>query len=121
MQDQKLKHKLEGLGKVYANQLIMKDIRKDSISGIIEEEGLTNTSIHFSEWWNGEGIDFLINDTKHISLHMEEIKLIMIAAIASNMINTKECKEEARLLKLSGKERKQRIKALRKRYKENDL
>ena len=49
--------------------------------------------LHFSEWWNGEGIDITLPDETTIKLHMEEITAIVTAAIAFGMVDLKECKE----------------------------
>lgn len=65
----------------------MKNIRRNSITGIIESQGLTEVSLHFSEWWNGEGMDFTIDDKKTISLHSEELHAIILAGLAAEMVD----------------------------------
>ena len=40
----------------------MNDLRRSGIVGIIEVDGLQPTSLHFAEWWNGEGFDVTINN-----------------------------------------------------------
>lgn len=74
----------------------MMDMHKRSVTGIYEDErGLTPVSIHFSEWWNGEGMTFEFNDQKHINLHSDELQALCAIAIASGMIDVKQCKKDA--------------------------
>ena len=44
----------------------MKNIRRNSLSGIVETEsfGEKNVSLHFAEWWSGEGVDFTFDENK---------------------------------------------------------
>lgn len=77
-----------------------KDIRFDSITGLLEDnEGLVPISLHFSEWWNGEGLDFTFYEPdqseKKVSFHMNEIKNLAIAALAAGYIDLNEIKEGA--------------------------
>lgn len=62
------------------------NFRRDTISGLIPIDGLIDGEILFTEWWNGEGIDFEIElkadkSKKQFSLHADELE--NIAAIAA--------------------------------------
>jgi paraquat-inducible protein B len=70
--------------------------RDNAQSMIYEYDDLNGKrqGLHFSEWWNGEGIDVtLTDDVTTVKLHMEDITAIVTAAIAFGMVNLKECKE----------------------------
>jgi hypothetical protein len=64
------------------------NFRKNALAGIIENDGF---SIHASEWWNGEGLDFSIDvkgsPPKTISLHIEELESLVILAAAMKFID----------------------------------
>lgn len=94
----------------------MKNIRRNSITGIIEKEGLTTVSLHFSEWWNGEGMDFNFDDKKFVSLHSEELKAMMVAALAAEMIDMGSVMEEVVEIKADSKRREEHIEMLRSNY-----
>ena len=94
----------------------MKNIRRNSITGIIESEGLTNVSLHFSEWWNGEGMDFNFDDKKFVSLHSEELSAIMVAALAAEMIDMGSVMEEVVEIKADSKRREEHIERIRSNY-----
>ena len=94
----------------------MKNIRRNSITGIIESEGLTKVSLHFSEWWNGEGMDFNFDDKKFVSLHSEELKAMMVAALAAEMIDMGSVMEEVVEIKADSKRREQEIERMRSNY-----
>jgi len=89
-----------------------KDIRFDSITGFLEDNtGLSPVSLHFSEWWNGEGLDFIFSSSdkseKQISLHLNEIKNLAIAALAAGYLDLEEVKEGSE--KLLGKKVENKI------------
>ena len=96
------------------------DLRKNGMVGVIAYEVLSSdgeNSIHFSEWWNGEGLDITLErsgqlDTK-ISLHMDDMAALVTAFIATGMVSIKECKERAKELIKQSEEQKQRIKEFR--------
>lgn len=78
---------------------MMIDMHKRSITGIYEDDqGLVPVSIHFSEWWNGEGMTFEFNDQKHINLHSEEMQALFAIAVATGMVDVKQCKKDAKRL-----------------------
>ena len=79
----------------------MRNIRKDSISGMIDNIGTTQTSIHFSEWWGKEGMDFVIytpmeDDSKTLSLTRDELSALVSAAIASGYVDGEAAVAEAK-------------------------
>lgn len=94
----------------------MKNIRRNSITGIIESEGLTEVSLHFTEWWNGEGMDFTFDEKKVISLHSEELKALMVAALAAEMVDIGSIMEEVVELKAESKRREEHIESIRSSY-----
>ena len=73
----------------------MNDIRRNSITGVIETEGLTKVNLHFSEWWNGEGMDFDFDDKKKICLHLDEMHALAVALVATGYIDVEAVQEEA--------------------------
>lgn len=73
----------------------MNDIRRNGIVGIVETEGLTKVSLHFSEWWNGEGMDFDFDDKKKFSLHIDEMHALAVALTAAGYIDLEAVREEA--------------------------
>jgi hypothetical protein len=91
----------------------MKNFRNDSITGIYESEGLSRVNLHFSEWWNGEGMDFTFDEKKPISLHMEEIHALMVSAIVTGMVDIGMVMEDVSEMKRETKERKAAIEAIR--------
>ena len=94
----------------------MKNIRRNSITGIIESQGLTEVSLHFSEWWNGEGMDFNFDDKKFMSLHSEELSAIMVAALAAEMVDIGSIMEEVVEMKADSKRREQELERMRSNY-----
>lgn len=94
----------------------MKNIRRNSITGIIESQGLTEVSLHFSEWWNGEGMDFNFDDKKFVSLHLEELHAMMVGAVACGMIDIGSVMKEATELEIDSKRREQELERMRSNY-----
>lgn len=96
----------------------MNDIRNNGKIGFFELVGLDDKPIclHFSEWWNGEGLDFTlgVKNERHISLHSDEILLIASAAIATGYLSIKEVKEHAKRTLEESKLRKKRIEEISK-------
>lgn len=95
----------------------MNDIRKTGTVGVIEYEHLSldkTQYLHFSEWWNGEGMDFTFNHgkkiEKNVSLHLDDIQALMTACIATGMVDVEFCQKEADEIIRSSKERENRIK-----------
>ena len=95
----------------------MKNLRKNSITGIYESnDGLSDVSIHFSEWWNGEGMDFTFNEKRHTSLHIEELHGLIVCAIASGMVDIGDVMADSAQMKKDSKERQEMVESLRKQY-----
>jgi hypothetical protein len=70
----------------------MRNIRKDAISGVIDDIGRTETTIQFNEWWGKEGMDFVLytpmgDETKNLSLSRDELHAIVVAAICSGYVD----------------------------------
>ncbi len=95
----------------------MKNLRKNTISGIYESDyGLSPVSLHFTEWWNGEGMDFTFDEKKHISLHIDELHAMMVSALASGMLDIGDVMENVAEMKRESKEREEAVEAIRKNY-----
>jgi len=94
----------------------MKNFRNNSITGIYESEGLSKVNLHFSEWWNGEGMDFTFDEKSPISLHSEEIRALMVSAIVTDMVDIGTVMEDVAEMKRETKERNAAIEAIRKNY-----
>jgi len=94
----------------------MKNFRNDSITGIYESEGLSRISLHFNEWWNGEGMDFTFDEKKPISLHMEEIHAMMVSALVIGLVDIGRVMEDVAEMKQETKERNAAIEAIRSKY-----
>lgn len=76
----------------------MNDIRANGIVGIIQVGDDDKDYIHFSEWWNGEGLDICFNtdlnkDIK-LSLHIDELHALAVAMVISKYINIEDVEEE---------------------------
>lgn len=69
----------------------MNNMRKNGMVGIIENQSFdTATVVHFSEWWNGEGLDFEVShgkESKKFSLHIDEMHCLVTAMNACGMID----------------------------------
>lgn len=92
----------------------MKDMHKRALVGVYESEDdtLVPVSIHFSEWWNGEGMTFDFDDQKHISLHADELQALCAIVIATGMVDWKQCKKAADKLSKESEEREAALQAL---------
>ena len=77
---------------------LTKEVRNRARVGIVETDITVKSSIHFSEWWNGEGMDFTIEhdndslDTK-LSLHSEELTVLAAIGLRTGMIDLKDLKK----------------------------
>ena len=94
----------------------MSDIRDNAIVGIINfEDALVPTSLYFSEWWNGEGMDvnFTNEQGKAISLHSDEIEALVVAAKIVGLIDFKSIKKRVKQVQKKTQERKQHLKNVR--------
>lgn len=94
----------------------MSDIRDNAIVGVINfEDALVPTSLYFSEWWNGEGMDvkFTNESNKTISLHSDEIEALVVAAKIVGLIDFKSIKKRVKQVRKEAKERKQHLQDIR--------
>ena len=71
---------------------------KSMVSGVVGliELDEKNSHIHFSEWWNGEGLDHtMVKDNKEIkfSLHLDEMNAIAAFWLKSGFIDLNEVKK----------------------------
>lgn len=83
------------------------DVRKDSTTGVIENE---NVKFHFSEWWNGEGMDCTftkgednsltseITGRKVYSFDMYELQVLVTAAMYMNLVDITGAEDTVELL-----------------------
>lgn len=93
----------------------MNNIRKNGIVGVIEEEGLVKVNLHFSEWWNGEGLDFNFDD-KRFELHIDEIGALVTAAVITGMVDVQECVAKATAIKLESERRQAELEKFKNEY-----
>lgn len=95
----------------------MSNIRRNGIVGMFDyKEGLTDVSLHFSEWWNGEGMDFDFNDQKKFALHLDELHSLAVAAVATGMIDIDDVKKDADALNEESRRRSNLIRDFNKQY-----
>lgn len=83
-----------------------------------------NTHLHFSEWWNGEGIDFEFLDRNYkqdrrISLHMEEIESIAIAALLCGMLDLNFLEADLKQAKEENEKYRAMLKQIRDKFNED--
>ena len=72
-------------------------IRKNGVIGILQDNG---QSLHASEWWSGEGLDFLFEGSskrknQNISLHMDELENLIALAHAMGFVDLDAVKEKS--------------------------
>lgn len=101
----------------------MNNIRKNGIVGVLEWEDYTDDKIkylHFSEWWNGEGVDFTFNHgtlkEKRIDLDISEMENLAVAMIVSGYIDIDECRKKAKKVKSESKARTDSMKEFALKY-----
>jgi hypothetical protein len=93
------------------------NLRKDSMTGVIEYEGLSKVNLHFSEWWNGEGLDIEFGEEeKRIHLHTDEIHALVVAFVATGMVDMNEVNEHVDRMKFDSLMREESIKRIRNSY-----
>lgn len=97
----------------------MSDFRKNAVVGLVEHDGLAKVSLHFSEWYNGEGADFefLGDDRKKFSLHTDEIHALIVASRLLGMVDSTEIEEDVQKIKQDTAKRKKDLKKLISQYK----
>lgn len=90
------------------------DIRRTGVVGIIERSDLDDTSsLHFSEWWNAEGLDFHFDQgTKRearISLSVNQLEMLATAALAAGFLDLDAVEEQAEELKRASRKKMRKI------------
>ena len=86
------------------------NIRNNGTVGVLEDEFLdTKHSLHFSEWWNGEGLDLNFDDDTRVSLHANQLRLLVTALYLTEYVDFDECKEIAQKIKLDSAARERKI------------
>lgn len=83
-------------------------MRRNTISGIyteindeLDKSGLSNVTLDFNEWWNGEGIDINITQgesTEKISLSLIEAHAVAVVLAAAGIIDPTDVIADADLL-----------------------
>jgi len=96
----------------------MKNIRRNSLSGIVETEsfGEKNVSLHFAEWWSGEGVDFTFDENKKVSLGLDEIHALFVAMVATEMVDLDSVINDAYDMRRETADREEHIRSLRSKY-----
>ena len=96
----------------------MKNIRRNSLSGIVEIDsfGEKDVSLHFNEWWNGEGVDFTFDEKKFIHLHLDEIHALFVAMVATEMVDLDSVMNDAYDMRRETADREAHIETIRKKY-----
>ena len=90
----------------------MKNLRTNGFVGIYEDtDSLNPVSLHFSEWWSGEGADFSFDDKK-FSLNIEEMKAIAVAACLMNMFDPEDIIQEVSEIRAESLKRQREIEAI---------
>lgn len=94
----------------------MIDFRENGVVGVLDlEDSLVPVTLHFSEWWNGEGLDltFLNGEGKNISLHMDEIEALVIAAKLTGLLSFSSLKKKVKKAQKESQVRSQELQNLR--------
>ena len=96
----------------------MKNIRRNSITGIVEiaSFGEKDVSLHFNEWWNGEGVDFTFDENKKVSLGLDEIHALFVAMVATEMVDLDTVINDAYDMRRETADREEHIRSLRSKY-----
>lgn len=96
--------------------------RKTGIVGEYEIDNILETSsIHFSEWHNGEGLDFTVfnkslNTTDRFSLTIEQLNALAVIGEAIGYIEMDDVKREAEQFIRNSEQRRRNIEQIRKKY-----
>lgn len=91
----------------------MNDMRRNGIVGIIEVDGLQPTSVHFAEWWNGEGMDVCFDDGDVIKLHITQLQALVVMGLATEFVDMDEAMKQAVDLLGESAYRQQRLESIR--------
>lgn len=105
------------------------DVRKNSTTGVIENDYV---KFHFSEWWNGEGMDCTFTKGADDSLSaevtgrevhsfdMHELHVLMASALYMRLVDMEEVDGTVRLLEESVERKKRLMSKVRKDFKVYD-
>ena len=90
-------------------------LRSNCLAAVIQSN---ERSVHATEWWNGEGIDFTFDpndsdETKRIELHIGEITDLISIAIAMGFVDIEECTTNAEKMKIKELEHNQTIEKMK--------
>lgn len=91
----------------------MNDMRRNGVVGVIEQDGLQATSMHFAEWWNGEGFDVCFDDGDVIKLHLTQLQALLVMALATDFVDVDEALKQAADLLGESAYRQQRLESIR--------
>lgn len=98
----------------------MNDIRNNGIVGVVQVGDDDKDFIHFSEWWNGEGLDIYLNTNSNkdikLSLHIDELHALAVAMVISKYINIEDLEEEVERTIEDIKKRKKSMRSYDKRF-----
>ena len=98
----------------------MNDMRRNGIVGLIEVDGLQPTSVHFAEWWNGEGFDVSFDDGDVIKLHLTQLQALVVMSIATEFVDIDEAMKQAADLIGESEYRQQRLESIRDSIKKDE-
>jgi len=98
----------------------MNDLRRNGIVGIIEVDGLQPTSLHFAEWWNGEGFDVCFDDGNNIKLHLTQLQALVTMALATDFVDLEEAQNQATELINESEYRASRLESIRESIKKTE-
>lgn len=101
----------------------MNNFRENGIVGVLEfEDNIVPVTLHFSEWWNGEGIDYnFINERgKFVSLHMDEIESLVVAAKLTGLISFKTIKKKVKKVRKETETRNQELQNFKDQFYKNN-
>ena len=89
----------------------MNDIRDNGIVGVVQVGDDDKDYIHFSEWWNGEGLDISFNTDLNkytkLSLHIDELHALAVTMVISKYINIEDVEEDVK--RIEGYTRKAQV------------
>lgn len=89
----------------------MNDIKFDGVVGKLEDIGVTEACVEFSQWHSTQGVDLTfygdIDDIRKISLSKDELHCIAVLSIASGFVDYTAAEIEAKeLISVSEKRKK---------------
>ena len=103
----------------------MSTFRKTGIVGEYQIDNILEvSSIHFSEWNNGEGLDFVLfdkdsNEKQKFSLTIEQLNAISVISEAIGFIDLDGVKSEAKEFRQASEKREREIERIRTKYQQD--